>query len=189
MRRNRPRYDDGLDDDGYPLAREPWRQQFVHGSEADAGDFQPSNLRKALITFLDRTAVSLSISSDTESPIEVQLGAAICLLFENKCKPLKIATNETCPNAGGLALVPQFRWSIYRSDWAIYNPKTAGALLIEADGKDFHSSEEQKAHDAKKDAAARDRGFISIRFSGSQIHRDADGCAADIFSVVYGGRK
>jgi very-short-patch-repair endonuclease len=38
----------------------------------------------------------------------------------------------------------------------------------------------------KKDAAALGRGFLTMRFTGSQIHRDPDGCAQKIFDVVTG---
>lgn len=129
------------------------------------------------------------LEGDTDSPIEQQLGAAILLLFEKNGKALKLCVDleaEQFPQS--LLFVPQFRWSIYRSDWAIYNPKTTGALLIECDGAAFHSSPEQKEHDQKKDAAAHDRGFLTMRFTGSEIHKSADACAQKVFDVVYGGR-
>jgi very-short-patch-repair endonuclease len=61
-----------------------------------------------------------------------------------------------------------------------------GALLIEADGKYFHSSATQKNHDAKKDAAALSRGYLTVRFTGGDIYKDADGCAEKIYDAVYG---
>lgn len=109
------------------------------------------------------------------------------LFFERARMPLKLCKMinlRDTPDA--LLLIPQFAWSYYRSDWAILNPKRADALLIECDGKDFHSSPEQKAHDAKKDAAALDYGYLTMRFTGSQIHRDADGCAQKVFDAVCG---
>jgi very-short-patch-repair endonuclease len=184
-----PRYYDGLDADGYAL-NEPWRQPYVRGSEADVGDFKPVTIGAALIKAVDRAAASVLTSGAADSPIETILGAAVLLWFRNAGKPLMLCLPESLEKAkGGLMFVPQFKWSIYRSDWAIYNPKTSGAMLLECDGKDFHSSEDQIAHDRRKDAAAHDRGYLTMRFTGSQIHRDADGCANKIFQAVYGGAK
>jgi very-short-patch-repair endonuclease len=184
------KYYDGLDEDGYAID-EPWRKPFVHGSEADIGDFKPVTFGDAIMKAVDRAAVSVLASEKADSPIETILGAAVLLYFRNHGKPLMLCTSAELENTkqSCLLFVPQFKWSIYRSDWALYNPKTTGALLLECDGKDFHSSADQKAHDRKKDAAAHDSGYLSMRFSGSHIHREPDGCAKKVFQVVYGGEK
>jgi very-short-patch-repair endonuclease len=186
--RQKPKYYDGLDDDGYPI-NEPWRKPYVHGCEADAGDFNPIRLSDALAKVVDRADVSLSVSPTADSPIETLLGAAVLMFFRDAGRPLTLRTSDEFDKAMSLMFVPQFKWSIYRSDWAIYNPKTTGALLLECDGKEFHSSADQKAHDQKKDAAAHNRGYLTMRFTGSQIHRDADGCAQKVWDAVYGGAK
>jgi very-short-patch-repair endonuclease len=49
---------------------------------------------------------------------------------------------------------------------------------VECDGKEFHSSVEQQANDALKDAAALKAGIRLIRLTGSEINRDADACAS-----------
>lgn len=183
------RYEDGLDADGYAVS-EPYRKPYVHGSEADVGDFKPAALGGAFARVVERAAASVLVSPTADSPIETILGAAVLLFFRDSGKPLKLCVFEELGKAErGLMFIPQFKWSIYRSDWALYNPKTTGAMLLECDGKEFHSSEDQKAHDQKKDAAALDRGFLTMRFTGSQIHRDADGCAQKVYDAVYGGAK
>lgn len=68
----------------------------------------------------------------------------------------------------GLYSTPQYRVGKYRVDLAFPHQMIA----IECDGKDFHSSPEQKAHDRRKDKFLRDRGWIVLRFTGSKIHRD-----------------
>lgn len=178
-----PRYDDGLDDDGYPLPR-----PYVQGSEEIIGEFKPIALGNAFAGVVERARVAMETSRTADSPIETILGAAIVLCFQNAGKPLQLAS-EPSPEAKGLLLVPQFKWAIYRSDWAIYNPKTTGALLIECDGKEFHSTVNQISHDMRKDQAAHDRGFLTMRFSGSRIHRGADECAKEIFDFVHGGNR
>ncbi|MDR7247107.1 endonuclease domain-containing protein [Priestia megaterium] len=44
-----------------------------------------------------------------------------------------------------------------------------GRLAIECDGKAYHSSPTQKAHDRKKDAYLRKQGYKVMRVSGSSI--------------------
>lgn len=48
-------------------------------------------------------------------------------------------------------------------------------LAIECDGKAYHSSKTQKAHDRRKDTFLRANGWKVLRFSGSRIHKDLNG--------------
>lgn len=178
-------YDDGLDADGYPISNPVTR--FVHGSEMDAGDFKPVKLVDVTTRAIDRIRHACDIGGNCDSPIEIQIGAAIILFFERAGRPLKLCkTIDLRAAPDELVLVPQYAWSFYRSDWAILNPRHHGALLVECDGKDFHSSAEQMAHDKKKDAAALERGFLTLRFSGSEIFRNSDRCAQKIYDAVCG---
>lgn len=61
--------------------------------------------------------------------------------------------------------VPCGRYSI---DLAIPSLK----LAIECDGKAYHSSPAQKAHDRRKNAFLRKNGWRVLRFSGRQINRE-----------------
>jgi very-short-patch-repair endonuclease len=182
----KPAYDDGLDADGYAVVHDGWR--FIHGCEKDAGDFRPVHIGEAAGTALERIHNVMNLSPGCDSPIEAQLGAAVLMFFERAGVRLKLCKSFDANNAPeGLLFVPQFKWSFYRSDWAIVSARTYGAMLIECDGKDFHSSPAQKSHDSKKDAAALDYGFLTMRFTGSAIFRDADGCAQKIYDALNGG--
>jgi very-short-patch-repair endonuclease len=44
------------------------------------------------------------------------------------------------------------------------------SIAIECDGKAYHSTPEQKAHDRRKDAYLRRKGWKVLRFSGSMIN-------------------
>ena len=186
MRKCDKRYEDGLDADGYPVS-EPWCKPFIRGDESDLGDFKPVSIGESIVALAERAGRFREIGGNCDSPIEEELGAAIMLSFERGGHPLKLClVADLKESRDGLLLVPQFAWGVYRSDWAIINPARSSALLIECDGKEFHSSAEQVAHDTKKDAAANDRGYLTVRFTGSQIYRSPDGCADKIFEVVYG---
>ncbi|MED4456195.1 endonuclease domain-containing protein [Metabacillus fastidiosus] len=54
----------------------------------------------------------------------------------------------------------------YRIDLALPQHR----LAIECDGKAYHSSPEQKAHDRRKNAYLRKSGWRVLRFTGSQIN-------------------
>lgn len=182
----RPSYDDGLDDDGYPVKETP-RLRYRHGCEGDVGDFRPISLGEGIAAVVARLARYKEIGDSTDSPIEDLMGASLLMFFGRTDHPLTLCKNLDVQAAhDGLLLVPQFKWSFYRSDWAIYNPRTGAAFLIECDGKDFHSSAEQLAHDAKKDQAAIDRGFLTMWFPGWRINKDPDSCTQKIYDAVQG---
>jgi very-short-patch-repair endonuclease len=56
--------------------------------------------------------------------------------------------------------------------------------LIECDGKDFHSTDDQIAKDREKDALADRSGIPLLRFSGSEIFRELDCCVVRIFKAL-----
>lgn len=48
-------------------------------------------------------------------------------------------------------------------------------LAIECDGKAYHSTPKQKAHDRRKDRYLKENGWKVLRFSGSRITKDLRG--------------
>ena len=63
----------------------------------------------------------------------------------------------------GYSVRTQVKCGAYRIDLVI------GRLVIECDGKSYHSSPAQKAHNRKKDAYLRNQGYKVMRVSGSSI--------------------
>ncbi len=53
-------------------------------------------------------------------------------------------------------------------------------LVIEVDGKDYHSSPEQKERDERRDGLLMKRGYTVLRFPGRQIYHDPKSCVARI---------
>jgi very-short-patch-repair endonuclease len=64
----------------------------------------------------------------------------------------------------------------YRIDLAL----PAYKIAIECDGKAYHSTPEQKAHDRRKDAYLRKNGWKVLRFSGRMIYQDLPKVIAQI---------
>src|SRR5690606_3202032 len=74
----------------------------------------------------------------------------------------------------------QYPFGKYRLDIALPHLK----ICIEADGKEFHSSRKQKAHDRKRDKYLESHGWVTLRFSGSQINRDLSSVISKIESEI-----
>jgi very-short-patch-repair endonuclease len=99
-----------------------------------------------------------------ESPIEVQLCTSLtALLFDGTDR---------------MTIFPQFGLGSYRYDFALLSPKdTKPLVLIECDGKGFHSLPHQLDNDRRKDAKALAFGVEVIRFTGRQIFLEPVNCA------------
>ena len=179
-------YSPPFDEDAPDYIRKP----YVHGDESDAGDFKPISIRAAATPVFVTLANQGEIlqGGNCDSPIEEMLGAFILTVFEeNDCKLHLCNFAKMSELKTERLLVPQFKWHHYRSDWAIIQPAESDrALLVEADGADFHSSPEQIEHDKRKDSAALDYGHITIRFPGRLIHKDPRGCARKVFDIWSG---
>jgi very-short-patch-repair endonuclease len=57
--------------------------------------------------------------------------------------------------------------------------------ILECDGHDYHErTKEQAAHDRQRDRAIQALGIMVIRFTGSEIHKDADKCANEAINMI-----
>jgi len=131
-----------------------------------------------------------------ESPIERKLIEAMTPVFgdfENICvrviplAPMEYSILTQLPD-GGAYLIPQAviedsdiddEWS-YRIDLLMVCGREAihrHAFAIECDGHEWHEkTKEQVARDKLRDRRLVMVGITPIRFSGSEIHRDAASC-------------
>jgi very-short-patch-repair endonuclease len=66
----------------------------------------------------------------------------------------------------GFNPIPQVRCGPYRIDLALYEYR----LAIECDGKEYHSTPEQKRHDARKNYYLKKNGWKVCRLSGKTIN-------------------
>jgi very-short-patch-repair endonuclease len=140
--------------------------------EAPTREFQPLGI--AMLQAVEVAAVGMTM--DTESPIETIFGARFALALKQLCKELNWEF-AIAPELADVVLQPQYPLYRFRYDFAV---KAKGRLnpliLIECDGRDFHSSVEQQTNDKMKNLAAANAGITLVRFSGSAINRDVGGC-------------
>lgn len=114
--------------------------------------------------FAERVITAARMSELTESPIETMFGMAFMDLIEDDW-----------------ALLPQFKWRRYRIDWAIERPDGKPMIFVECDGSEFHTRPDQIAKDRVRDIHIRRAGIKLFRFTGSEIYRNAAGCALRVY--------
>jgi hypothetical protein len=68
----------------------------------------------------------------------------------------------------------------YRADFAIPSKK----IVFEIDGHEFHKTKEQRTSDAQRERDLKVAGWNVIRFTGTEIHNDIDGCIEDARKLI-----
>lgn len=139
-----------------------------------------------------------------ESPIEVRLLIAMrfmtCPIFfrENyDDRPLiqaQVAFSQdnflSRNPSEGTEIFPQAQIGKYRADFLIVSKFVCGPtihhVVVECDGHDFHEkTKEQAARDKARDRDMATLGCHVLRFTGSEIYRDADRCAAQVSEFLH----
>lgn len=165
-----------------------WRARVAGMERWDAREWLRAHMPKAQYQAWMREPFSFG----SESPIENILAHAL----------LDIATDQKVPDVWEdqvlllafrdewFRLETQVRVPPYRLDMVLSNETGDVLIDIEADGAPYHSSPEQVARDRKRDREMSARGYRVLRYTGSEITRDASGCAheiARIASLMAGG--
>lgn len=80
----------------------------------------------------------------------------------------------------------------YKADfivrWILNGPggPAIASVAVEADGHDFHEKTKKQAeHDKKRDRFFAAQNLTLLRFTGSEIHRAPEKCAAETFAVLW----
>lgn len=81
-----------------------------------------------------------------------------------------------------LSPVPQWESLGYFLDFAFPDQR----IGVEADGAAYHTGEANERRDRERDTRLERAGWTIVRFTGSQIHRDALGCAHVVRSYLEG---
>lgn len=122
----------------------------------------------------------------TESPIE-----KLMLSYFMRNKRFVLVPKDQTPEGEGFFIYPQYEFGPFRADFLIHAvgyphgmrvwpPKSEVKVVIECDGAMFHSTPDQKEHDAKRDKYFADRGIRTFRLTGAEIHKYGDNLVTDI---------
>lgn len=179
----------------------------IHKSPANSKP-QRSREQELLATILDKRREDFLYWGEEslakcESPIERLLGWAMLGFitdYEDRSPAFSIQPSRDidalrldlirCGWGGSpIQLCTQVQIGTWRADFLgfargadVNNPM---GLVIECDGHDFHEkTKEQAARDKVRDRYFASAGYHVLRFTGSEIWRDANACATQIFDAV-----
>lgn len=168
------------------------------------------HLRRVAVNEEDQLSEVLSVC---ESPIEMYMAVALSFMGQysldrrmNICGEYrpdllseKFGARELSAATAWAVCVPQHQVSINGSDYRVdflicYKPHHTSErflIAVECDGHEFHEkTKEQAQRDKARDRNLAALGIVTLRFTGSEIYRDADRCASEVsnlFDVI--GRK
>ena len=89
-----------------------------------------------------------------------------------------------------VVIYPQKEVGSYRVDFAVHaefgDMLPTVKVAVECDGHEFHEkTKEQAARDKARDRVLATSGYTVLRFTGSEIYRDAPACAEQVASVIF----
>ncbi len=83
-------------------------------------------------------------------------------------------------------LTPQKKVDGYRLDFTL---EIEGLkIAIEIDGRDYHSTEDQRAADYQRERNLHRRGWRFIRFTGGEVYKDPQQCIFEVVGILRGLR-
>ncbi len=148
------------------------------------------------LTMRERYAGELeTLMERCESEIEKVFGAALLhILFSDEQFRFEFYEYQKHLDSvqekvwGSGILVPQYEVGRYRVDFFInfigHEAKPI-KIAIECDGHDFHErTKEQARRDRQKDRWLQSKGFIALRFTGSEIWKDPVACAEQVLTLI-----
>lgn len=132
----------------------------------------------------------VAATEQTESPIEGVMFSAFM-----RDPNFIICMTEDAVQGCGIFVRTQVPIGPYKADFLvkavgfdratkIWPPNVKEYYAIECDGHEFHSSPEQISHDKKRDEYFSKRGIKTLRFTGSQINKDAEKCLNHIHQII-----
>jgi very-short-patch-repair endonuclease len=151
-----------------------------------AGSMQSRAIRAEERAEEDFTRILL----ETESPIEAMFLSA--LFEEGAFDDAAFRQGHAHKWFGYLLerteICAQYRIDNYRCDFALWHNHRNGTMtriLIECDGHEFHDrTKEQAQRDKSRDRHLTAKGWRVLRFTGSEIYRNAEKCAEEVAQIL-----
>lgn len=102
-------------------------------------------------------------TSKCQSPIEIHFLMAFIKQYPN------------------IKIIPQFQVGPFVADFRINHPDSNDFIIVELDGKDFHTPE----RDSRKNKYYEDNNYNYIRFTGTDVHRRLDACIKEALVKLF----
>lgn len=128
-----------------------WLELDIYRKTHSEGKKEPEQVKSLVKKTLTKSKIHI-----TKSPLEDTLKQAL--------------------EKRNIHFVTQQKIGRYRVDF--FFPQ--GRLVVEADGKEYHSSEEQRLKDFERQCEIMRRGYALLRFRGTEIYKDVEGCVGQV---------
>ena len=150
------------------------------------GAFDPPNEQTVLPGI-----VKAGPGGGAESPMEARFLAALLASGVFHAAP---ASSDLLVAMGPLGMVlRQLPVTVgkhrYRIDFAIVAHDGRPWLACEVDGFAFHSSKDQIVYDRQRERALTAAGWTVLRFTGTEVHKDAEACALEVIALLEHQRR
>lgn len=156
-------------------------------------DFEQVGVESRMLRCFEQSLTDFTNAINAcESPIEAKFVSA---LFEHcEFDQIVVRTGSSAVHFGclkdRLEFCPQFVIGPYRCDFAFKMTHPNGTLtriIVECDGHDFHErTKEQAQRDKSRDRYLQASGWKVLRFTGSELHQDAEKCVDEVaFMIEY----
>jgi very-short-patch-repair endonuclease len=146
---------------------------FYRAKTFDTNNERPRNRAGfepiAAAAVLETVLIAMEIAPHCDSQIEIDLAIPLT-------KAIHVIDDPTL-SLGHQFPLGRFLYGLYVKREGRSKP----LVLIECDGKEFHSTDDQIANDRAKNALAAKSGIPLFRFSGSEIFRELDSCVVQVF--------
>ncbi len=151
---------------------------FYRAKPSDPDNARPRNragfepIEAAATAAFESIAITTEIAPRCDSQIEIDLAIPLT-------KAIRIIDDPTL-SLGHQFSLGRFLYDLYVKREGRRKP----LVLIECDGKEFHSTDDQIANDRAKNALAAKSGIPLFRFSGSEIFCELDRCVVQVFEAL-----
>jgi hypothetical protein len=101
--------------------------------------------------------------------------------------PIEVPFYDALRDTGAIFAVQPWVQGIdsrYRPDFMVFYD--GGIVIVELDGHESHKTREQRTRDAKRQRWFEARGMRVLRWTGSEVHANAQDCVRDLLEIVRG---
>jgi very-short-patch-repair endonuclease len=119
-------------------------------------------------------------------PVDIAAGAVELIEKDGyKLTPIEVPFYNALRDTGlTFAVQPRIQGTdrYYRLDFLVFHD--GHCVAVELDGHDWHKTKEQRSHDAERDRWFAARKIETLRWTGSQVFADPQGCVSELLNVL-----
>lgn len=164
--------------DHYQLIRDQTRRDLEQHRSAE----RKPHSQEANNTLLAHYAEELQLANQRQQQARTVALQKLRERQKPKGNPMEDAFYEAwCKAHPDITIIRQYQVFKYRIDFAHPEAKIA----IELDGQDFHSHKKDRNKDYARQHTIEDDGWYFVRFTGSQVWADVDGCISRVHKLIH----